>query len=230
MRGGVLTPHVAPLIKRLNTLLEDGADQDGAQLRRRVRIIGLAQRSVQPAHFQRVGTALVQRKRLAMHYQARGSGRATLREVSPLRLVHYRGNWHLDAWCHLRNELRNFALDAVQEAHVLEAAAIEVPDAELNALFAPSYGIFSGDHLQWAQLLFTAERARWVATEQWHPEQKGEWQADGRYLLRIPYADHRELIMDILKHGVHCEVREPATLRDQVKEQVRAMSEKYLLG
>jgi predicted DNA-binding transcriptional regulator YafY len=227
--GGVLTPHVAPLIARLNTLLEGGADHDADQLRRRVRIIGLAQRAVQPTHFQRVGTALVQRKRLALRYKARGSGQATEREVSPLRLVHYRGNWHLDAWCHLRNELRNFALDAILDAHLLGTAARDVPDAELHALFAPSYGIFSGNSIEWAQLLFTPERARWVAHEQWHPEQKGEWQAEGSYLLRIPYADHRELIMDILKHGEHCEVLGPPGLRTQVMEQVRAMAAKYLL-
>lgn len=227
--GGVLTPHVAPLIKRLNTLLEDGADRDAEQLRRRVRIIGLAQRAVQPTHFQRVGTALVRRKRLALRYQARGSGQATEREVSPLRLVHYRGNWHLDAWCHLRNELRNFALDAIVDAHLLDVAATDVPDAELQALFAPSYGIFSGNSIEWAQLRFTPERARWIATEQWHPEQKGEWQTDGSYLLRIPYADHRELIMDVLKHGEHCEVLGPPGLRAQVMEQVRAMAGKYFL-
>ena len=227
--GGVLTPHIAPLVKRLNTLLEDGADHDAEQVRRRVHIIGLAQRAMQPTHFQRVGTALVRRKRLMLRYQARGSGQATERDVSPLRLVHYRGNWHLDAWCHLRNGLRNFALDAILEAHLLDITAKEVPDAELHALFAPSYGIFSGSHIEWAQLLFTPERARWIATERWHPEQRGEWQADGHYLLQVPYADHRELIMDILKHGEHCEVRGPAILRAQVMEQVRAMAEKYLL-
>jgi predicted DNA-binding transcriptional regulator YafY len=227
--GGVLTRHVAPLMARLNTLLEGGAEHDGDQLRRRVRIIGLAQRAVQPTHFQRVGTALVQRKRLALSYLARGSGQASEREVSPLRLVHYRGNWYLDAWCHLRNGLRNFALDAIGQAHLLDATAKEVPDAELDALFAPSYGLFSGRHLEWAQLLFTPERARWIAYEQWHPEQVGEWQGDGSYLLRIPYADHRELIMDVLKHGAHCEVLGPSGLRQQVAEQVRAMVGKYLL-
>jgi predicted DNA-binding transcriptional regulator YafY len=226
--GGVLTPHIAPLLDRLNALLEDGAERDTEQLRRRVRIIGLAQRAVQPTHFQRVGTALVQRKRLALHYLARGSGQASQREVSPLRLVHYRGNWHLDAWCHLRNEMRNFALDSMRDAHLLDAAAIEVPDADLHALFAPSYGIFSGQHIAWAQLLFTPERARWVSTEQWHPEQRTEWRADGSYLLQIPYADHRELIMDILKHGEHCEVLAPAALREQVAGQVRALVGKYL--
>ncbi len=228
--GGVLMPHVAPLMARLNTLLGDAADVAADQLRRRVRIIGLAQRAVQPTHFQRVGSALVQRKRLALTYLGRGSNAVTEREVSPLRLVHYRGNWYMDAWCHLRHELRSFALDCIQAAHALDTPAHEVPDAELDAVFAPSYGLFSGSHIQWAHLLFSKERARWVSGEPWHPDQQSQWQPDGQYLLRLPYADHRELIMDILKHGEHCEVLEPANLRDLVAQQVRAMAGKYFLG
>jgi predicted DNA-binding transcriptional regulator YafY len=66
-----------------------------------------------------------------------------------------------------------------------------------------------------------------VASEQWHPQQEGKLQADGSYLLCIPYADHRELIMDILKHGTHCEVLGPPNLRRVVVEEVQKMSEKY---
>jgi predicted DNA-binding transcriptional regulator YafY len=227
--GGLLTHHVAPLMSRLNALL-GGEDTEAAQVRRRVRIIGLAQRSVQPRHFQRVGTALVQRKRLALTYAARGTGEVSQREVSPLRLVHYRGNWYLDAWCHLRRGLRNFAVDAITEARLLDTAAKEVSDAKLDALFGPSYGIFSGKRIRWARRHFSPERARWVASEQWHPQQEGKAQADGSYLLRIPYADHRELIMDILKHGTHCEVLGPASLRQAVAGEVGRMGEKYFVS
>lgn len=224
--GGLLTPHIAPLMKRLNALL-GGEDTEAAEVRRRVRIIGLAQRSVQPRHFQCVGTALVQRKRLALTYAARGTGQATAREVSPLRLVHYRDNWYLDAWCHLRQGLRNFAVDAITEAHLLDTPAKEVSEDQLDALFGPGYGIFSGSRIRWARLRFSPERARWVASEQWHPQQEGKPQADGSYLLRIPYADHRELIMDILKHGTHCEVLGPPSLRQAVAAEVGKMRERY---
>ena len=224
--GGLLTPHLAPLMDRLNALL-GSAHNDAEEVRRRVRIIALASRRVQPGHFQTVGSALLQRKRLAISYVARGSGQTTEREVSPLRLVHYRENWYLDAWCHLRQNLRNFALDAISQAHLLALPAKEVNDATLDEIFAPSYGIFSGGRLQWAQLHFTPERARWVAHEQWHPQQQGQLQADGSYLLRLPYADHRELIMDILKHGSHCEVLGPVSLRRVVADEVRGMGRKY---
>ena len=81
--------------------------------------------------------------------------------------------------------------------------------------------------MQWAELYFTPERTRWVAHEQWHPQQQGQLQTDGSYQLRLPYTDHRELIMDILKHGAHCEVLGPPSLRQAVAEEVAKMGVKY---
>jgi predicted DNA-binding transcriptional regulator YafY len=214
--SGVLAFHIAPLQDRLTALLgKAGPGQDeAAQLRRRVRVVGMAQRTVQPKHFQRVGTALLQRKRLRIVYRARGTGNTTEREVSPLRLMHYRGNWHLDAWCHLRKGLRNFAVDAIQEAK-------EVSDAKLDATFGPSYGIFSGNRIRWARLRFTPERARWVANETWHPQQRGRWDDDsGHWLLDVPYADPRELVKDILQHVPDVEVLGPPGLRQEVRQRM----------
>lgn len=225
--GGILTTHIAPLMERLNALLGPEGNLEATQLRQRVRIISLAQRSVRPRHFEQVATALAQRKRLHIAYTARGNGHATEREVSPQRLVHYRDNWYLDAWCHYRKSLRNFALDAITQVVPMERTALEVSDAKLSATFGSGYGIFSGGAVRWARLRFSPERARWVAQEQWHPEQSGKQESDGSYLLRLPYTDHRELIMDILKHGTHCEVLGPASLRRVVAQEVDKMGKKY---
>ena len=45
------------------------------------------------------------------------------------------------------------------------------------------------------------ERARWVAAEAWHPQQKARFEPDGSYVLELPFSDPRELAMDILRHG-----------------------------
>ena len=214
--GGILTPHVRPLMARLNALLgtaEDTADE----IRRRVLVVGIGQRQLKLDHFERVGSALLRRKRLDITYLSKGKGEVTEREVSPQRLVHYRENWYLDAWCHLRNELRNFAVDSIQHVEVLEKPAREISKRSVDEVLGPGYGIFTGSKVQWARLVFTAERARWVGSERWHPRQKGRFDAEGRYVLEIPYADHRELIMDILKYGGDVEVLEPESLRGLVK-------------
>ena len=69
-------------------------------------------------------------------------------------------------------------------------------------------------------LRFSPERARWVAEEQWHPQLQGKLLADGSYELRIPYADPRELVMDILKYGAEVEVIKPEALRCHVADQL----------
>lgn len=225
--GGILTPHVQPLMARLNNLLGTTGDHGADEIRRRVMIIGAARRSLKLAHFEKVGSALLRRKRLRITYFARGSGETSEREVSPQRLVHYRDNWYLDAWCHLRDGLRNFALDSIQQAEVIERKARDVSSRRMNEALGAGYGIFSGPAVKWARLRFTPQRARWVAQESWHPKQKGKTEADGSYTLSLPYSDHRELIMDILKYGAEVEVLGPAELRARVAEEASKLSRLY---
>lgn len=216
--GGILTPHVQPLIARLNALL-GSAENTAEEIRRRVLVVGVGQRQIALEHFERVGSALLRRKRLRIAYLSKGKGELTEREVSPQRLVHYRENWYLDAWCHLREELRNFAVDSIQRVEILERPSRDVAQRSMDAVLGPGYGIFTGSQVQWATLAFSPERARWVASEHWHPRQKGTFDQAGRYILKLPYADHRELIMDILKYGADVEVQAPESLRKLVLEE-----------
>jgi predicted DNA-binding transcriptional regulator YafY len=225
-RGGLLSPHVEPLQARLTSLLDAG-DGSIEEIRKRIRIIGIAARGMGLDHFSVLGSALLRRKRVQILYFVRARNEATEREVSPQRLVYYRENWYLDAWCHIRNELRSFSIDAIRRADILETPAKSVPDKTLDSILGSGYGIFSGRKVQWAKLCFSAERARWVMNENWHPKQKSNLLADGRYVLELPYSDHRELVMDILRYGPDVEVLSPASLRDQVSSRLSSALAQY---
>ncbi len=205
---------------RLLTLLGQG-DHSAEEIGRRIRIATAAPRHCQAEHFQTVANALLARRQMEIDYSARSSGEHHQRRVSPQRLTHYRDNWYLDAFCHERGALRSFAVDAIKTAKTLPQLAEEIPDAELNEVLGSGYGIFGGAAVRWASLIFTAERARWVASEEWHPEQQAEFLPDGRYQLRLPYSQDPELIMDILKYGPDCEVVAPADLREKVVSLLR---------
>ncbi len=213
--GGLLGPQIQPLLARLTGLLGT-ADNPVEEVQRRIRIQTVGAREFHLDHFQAVGSALLRRKRLIIRYHARGTDEVTEREVSPQRLNHYRDNWYLDAWCHLRDGLRAFSVDAIEHAEILDTKAKDVADKRLDEVLGSGYGIFSGDQVSWAVLRFTPERARWVASERWHPKQKGKPLKDGGFELRVPYADDRELIMDIMKYAGDCEVIEPESLRNRV--------------
>ncbi|MDP2788156.1 MAG: YafY family protein [Pseudomonadota bacterium] len=219
--GGLLGPHIQPLMARLTGLLGSGR-HPAEEVRKRIKLIPLAARRVPLDQFAALGSALLRRKRLLIGYYAKSNDAVSEREVSPQRLVHYRENWYLDAWCHLRNGLRSFAVDGVRHAEILDKPAREVAEKSLDAMLGAGYGIFSGRKLTWAKLRFSPERARWVALEQWHPKQRGKLLKDGRYVLEMPYADERELVMDILRHVPEVEVLEPVELRAKVREKLRA--------
>lgn len=216
--GGILTPHIQPLMARLNNLL--GTSQHSAEeVRRRVLIVSATRRTLPLSNFEKIGSALLNRQRLRIRYFARGTGETTEREVSPQRLVHYRENWYLDAWCHLRNGIRNFSADSILNLDILSTAAKEISPKKINATLGPGYGIIANGTPRMARLRFNPERARWVAQETWHPVQQGYSDADGNYVLTLPFTDDRELLMDILRYGADVEVLAPSSLRDRIREE-----------
>src|SRR6185312_11797153 len=117
--------------------------------------------------------------------------------------------------------------DRVRRAKVLEDVALDLPDADLDGHYASAYGIFGGKADKVAVLRFTAERARWVADENWHPAQQGKYLADGSYELSIPYRDARELVMDIMRHGRNVEVVSPSELREQLQSELEQALARY---
>lgn len=128
----------------------------------------------------------------------------------------------------MKEALRSFTVDRIRKCAPLDEAALDISEAELNEYFATSYGIFGGKPVHTAVLRFSSQAARWVADEQWHPDQQGIWLEDGGYELRIPYGDPRELIMDILKYGPEVEVVAPDGLRREMAERLKRAAEKYI--
>lgn len=218
---GLLTPHIQPLLTRLRAML-DRADIPLEAVSQRIRVMRSVGRSYEPRHFTPIAHAVLKRQRLTIDHRHRGRNEVTRREVSPQRLTYYRENWYLDAWCHLRNELRSFGLDAIEGVWSLKKAAKEVSERRLKAQLDSGYGIFSGAKVEWAELRFTPERARWVSKETWHPNQQGAFDEAGYYTLRLPYSASTELVMDVMRHLPDVQVVGPASLREAVLTRLTA--------
>jgi predicted DNA-binding transcriptional regulator YafY len=224
--GGLLSKHVKPLQSRLLAMLED-SDSSFEEIQKRVKIEKMGSRKYDLEHFQEIGLALVKRKRLVIEYQSRSKNENTQREISPQRMIYYRDNWYVDGWCHLKNALRSFSIDAIKKSEIIDTDAINVSEVELNNELAAGYGIFAGKHLKSAVLRFTSKRAKWVASENWHPEQVGRFLNDGSYELEIPYSDSTELLMDILKYGNDVEIISPNDLKNELLTALEKSIERY---
>jgi len=214
LQPGLLEPHIKPLQDRVRAVL--GGEPAWKEVEKRIRVFQPERRTAPTEYFGIIATRVLRRSKLWIRHFNRKENRETEREISPQRLVHYRDNWYVDAYCHKSEGLRTFAVDAIRAAELRDGRAKEVPAAELDEHLGSGYGIFAGKEVEWATLRFSAEAARWVSAQAWHPKQRARTEKDGSYVLEIPYANDRELLMEILKFGADVEVLGPASLRDRV--------------
>lgn len=215
---GLLGEELGVVERQIHRLLAERGIEPSA-FSRHIKVLPLGNRHLPGKIFQQVGDALLRRRRLTIRYKSY-SHQTTRRTISPQTLVYYRDNWYLDAWCHLRNDLRVFSLARIESLDISEEPAQEIAEETLRRHFSESYGIFAGKSKHIAKLRFFPEVAREISLQQWHPEQKGEWDGND-YLLSFPYGNPAELIGDILRHIPNVAVEAPVALRRAVYQRLR---------
>jgi predicted DNA-binding transcriptional regulator YafY len=225
-QGGLIGPHIEPLTAIIDGILGQ-SETSTKELRKRIKVIGIGSRKNSIENFSEIGAALFKRNRLEIEYFSKGKGEVTKREISPQRLIYYRENWYLDAYCHLRDDLRSFAIDGIRNATLTNKKAQEISEKECHDHFAESYGIFSGKATQRAKLRFSPEHSRWVAGQHWHGQQVGSFDKNGYYNLEFDFNQDPELLMDILKYGSGVEVIGPTSLKNKIKSELQKTLKLY---
>ncbi len=226
LEPGLLGPKLKPLQKRLDNMLSfQGLNTK--TLSQRVRLVHAGKRRIKLKCFELIAEATLARKQVSIHHINRQLGKTIERKISPQQLIHYRDNWYVDAWCHLRREVRSFAIDAITDCQILKDDSKELDTDLLRFSMQSGYGIFGGPVIGRAKLQFSSARARWVKHEEWHPEQSQHEEEDGSYVLEIPYSDDRELIGDILRFGPDVKVLAPQTLVKGVKDSLEQTAKLY---
>ncbi len=124
---GPLAPHIGSLRMRLMQWLGKGTHR-AAEVTRRIHVRPTVT-AVSPPYFQAVADALLKRRRLRIAPQGQGE----VREVSPQRLIHEQDRWQLDVWCHSQGAVQRFEVEAIVHADVLDAAALEVSEEQIDA-------------------------------------------------------------------------------------------------
>jgi len=223
---GIVDSEITPFKERLEKIVNTNPSSLNLLLKS-IRIL--------PTHFRRTPkealstlcTAISSGKKVKMKYKDRQNENVTERVVSPLQLVRYRDNWYLDAYCHRNDDLRIFSVDRIQEMEILKTKAKKVGKKVLQEFYRTSYGIFAGKPKNKVVLKFSPQISKWVASEEWHPEQKSSFDKNGFYILEFPYSDERELTLDILRYGDDVEVKSPPSLRDKIKEKLKKAYQQY---
>ena len=224
-------PHLFnSTLKPLKTKIEFMLNDIGlteSDVMSRIKFLYSRKRTLNYDIFERLLSASFNRKKVSIRYLDSQSNITIERTISPQQLIYYKDNWYMDAWCHFRNDVRTFALDAIEACTIVNESVKELNIAENKRMDRVDYGIFIGRVQQWAKIKINSKSASWVIREEWHPDQKTHMGSDGWLTLEIPYSDSREILAEILKLGNNAMVLEPKELKNSHVENLQLTLANY---
>ncbi|HAP44270.1 MAG: hypothetical protein A2087_14140 [Spirochaetes bacterium GWD1_61_31] len=175
--------------------------------------------------------SLIDRMRLALTYTD-PSGKTTVREIEPLKIVNYSGRWYVVALDSISGELRNFLVGRMRKTILTHSPFTgDFAQEKVDRYMEGSFGIYKGAPTEQARLAFTGKAARIVRDQVWHPSQtlNEEMLSDGqvRLVIALPIAHYPEILGKALRWGASCEILAPEGLRKAWMEEIETMRERF---
>lgn len=228
IHGGVFADAVASLFAKIKSILppETHAFLDrfgqAVAIRQSPRTSGDQAADAMAA----INRAIAEGRCLDLIYRGRRRGRATRRTVSPHKIWYADDTFYLVGYCHLRKDVRVFALDRLTELTVSAAAASIPPGTDLDGPMHAGMGAYSGVP-EPVTIRFSPPAADYIADKSWHPSQRLTHLGDGRLIFEADVAVNAELVGFVLRWGGCAEVLAPPAFRRLVASEIAAMEDRY---
>lgn len=177
-------------------------------------------------HFAVLERARRDGRRVELVYHSMRRDGSTRRPVDPYHLYMWRGAWYLVGFCHLRNEVRIFALDRMETVRETGAGFTIPDDFRIEDYLKNSWGIERGAPAR-VKIRFDAYQAKWIRERTWHGSQRITELPDGGLIFEVVVGGLREIKEWVMGFGAHAEALEPEELRKEIREEVRRMDEMY---
>ncbi|MBN2254920.1 MAG: transcriptional regulator [Deltaproteobacteria bacterium] len=174
----------------------------------------------------RLNTAAIEKKSIEMDYYTMSRKDETRRTVDPYQLCFLNGSFYLIGLCHLRQQIRTFALDRISNLEVTDRQFTVPGDFRMEDFLKSSFGIHRGAP-QHIRIRFDADAAGYIREKIWHESQRIIDDSDGGIVLEIDVAGTEEIKYWIRSWGPHAEVLEPMSLRDEMKADFKAATKRY---
>lgn len=169
--------------------------------------------------------AITRARTVQMRYYTASRNRTGRREVDPYRLWYADGGLYLIGHCHLRQEVRTFAVDRIRSLSLTRRPCQMPLGFDLDAYVKDALMVMRGTPIE-VELLFDKATSAWARDRQWHNSQKTHVRKDGRLSLWLRAADTPELVGWVLHFGSGVRVVSPASFRNKVREEARKILER----
>jgi predicted DNA-binding transcriptional regulator YafY len=166
--------------------------------------------------------AISRSRTVQMRYFSASRNATSRRNVDPYRLWYAQGALYLIGYCHLRKDVRLFAVDRIRAITITNQPCqlplgFDVDEYAANALL-----VMRGAPIE-VRLRFERSAAPWVRDRVWHRSQRFEPARGGALVMTLKVADTPELVGWILSFGSRVKVLSPEPLAIAVRKEVESI-------
>lgn len=160
---------------------------------------------------------------LEIRYQSRSQPDPTQRQLDPYALLHRWGWWYLVGYCHLRQAVRSFRVDRIQDIQPLSQTFAIQPGFNIHDYVASES--YTQPTLQ-ASLRFPPAAA-WIANEVRSLWEQTQPQPDGSVIVSLAISDLESAANMLIPFLPEAEILEPPELRQLVCQRAAAIVLQY---
>jgi predicted DNA-binding transcriptional regulator YafY len=172
-----------------------------------------------------ISRAVAEQHPLQMEYYVASRDEVTARTVDPLGLVYYTDHWNLVAYDHLREAIRNFRLDRIEEMSVMGLEWFEPPeDFDLQEHLDEREDSPANRRIR---IRFDAREYQWARRgipAQIEEERETD---DGDVEVTFSFENLDYVAHWLLRYGTNAEVLEPDDLREKMRAEAMELAAQY---
>jgi predicted DNA-binding transcriptional regulator YafY len=159
--------------------------------------------------------AISQSRSVQMRYFSASRNVTSRRSADPYRLWYAQGALYLIGYCHLRRDVRMFAVDRIRSITITNRPCQMPLGFDIDTYVGNALVVMRGAPIE-VRLRFDRTAAPWVRDRFWHPSQKIESARGGGIVMTLRVADTSELVGWLLSFAGKVKVLSPESLRDSV--------------
>lgn len=175
-----------------------------------------------------IANAWAEQTKVRIGYRSRSSDEVKERLVSPYAIEpSSTGGHYLVGFDDSAQATRTFKLERVAHVESTREPFFMPPSFDLTEHFSHAWGIMAGGEPETVVLHFSAGVAGFITERIWHPSQNLVHHNDGSIEMTIVVADTREMRPWIRSWGSEVEVLQPASLRAEIRQDAKRLSNLY---
>jgi len=177
--------------------------------------------------FEALVGAMSSRETVVLNYFSGQKAALTRKRCDPLHVINYKDNWYLVAFCHEKQDYRDFLMNRILSVDFT------------GTHFAPYTGFDIERHKEQSQLFrgmehpveviveFDKFAAHWIRLRPVHATQRIAERADGSLEISFKVHSHENLLRWVLSFGEHARVLAPLDLQQRVQKTIARMNYLY---